>query len=101
MVKNNMRIFGVTFILMLWSAVASAANVDVPECEGRCDDGAGNVMLVNAGRCNKTTEYCSAGCDESSEKGPFPYAACLLRASGQIAPRRPTVQTDARRERNR
>lgn len=64
-----------------WSVGARAAFVD---CEGRCEDVAGNVMTVT-NRCDDVAERCRAGCDTSGER-PYPYAECDATGRGAAAP---------------
>jgi hypothetical protein len=102
-VANMVRLLNFTVGLVLFVVVASPATAATWECEGRCEDGAGTVMLVNAGQCNPTTEFCRAGCDVSAEGGPRPYAACVSQTSGKPIQRRATTvaPTGGKRQRQR
>ncbi len=64
-----------------------AAAARVP-CEGRCDDGFGNVMTVQ-NQCDDAAERCVAGCDTSGAR-PEPYAEC--EATGRAAVARPAQE---------
>ncbi len=59
------------FMLLAFAAPARARPVP---CVGRCDDGAGNGMMVE-NRCDDATERCEAGCDTTGSR-PYPYARC-------------------------
>lgn len=74
-----MRRFTVVVIGLLLGAVALPAQARVVECEGRCDDGNGNIMLVT-NRCDETSERCRAGCDTSGPR-VHPYAECVKRTA--------------------
>lgn len=68
-------------LVAAWSADVRGALVD---CEGRCEDGTGNVMTVT-NRCDDVAERCVAGCDVSGER-PHPYAECESTGRGVAAP---------------
>jgi hypothetical protein len=85
--------------LALVTAIASPRSSEAAPCEGRCADGYGAVMSIDAGSCDDATEVCHAGCDSSASGRPRPYAECRSRVSGVATPRGTTVQTDNRRER--
>lgn len=79
------RILAVIAILalVLWGR-ADAALVD---CEGRCEDGTGNVMVVQ-NRCDDAAQRCVAGCDRSGER-PEPYAECEGTGRAAVPPPAP------------
>lgn len=79
------------FVAMALLAVAfgGPAGATLVECEGRCEDAAGNVTLVQ-NRCDDVAERCVAGCDEAGER-PMPYAEC--EATGRVVVPRPPLES--------
>lgn len=68
----------VVLVVLVGADPAAAASV---RCEGRCEDGFGNVRIVE-NACDDVAERCVAGCDRSGG-GAEPYAEC--EASGRAA----------------
>ncbi len=68
-------------LMATWASDARGVLVD---CEGRCEDGAGNVMTVT-NRCDDVAERCVAGCEASGER-PHPFAECESTGRGVAAP---------------
>ena len=65
-------------------ALAAPAAARLVDCEGRCEDGSGSVMLVQ-NRCDDVAERCIAGCDRSGPR-PHPYAECESTGRGKVPP---------------
>lgn len=67
-------------------------------CEGRCEDGTGNVATVE-NRCDDVAERCVAGCDTSGAR-PVPYAECEATGRGKVPPPPPPENPGGVRERD-
>ena len=79
-------------------AIAADAAAELVDCEGRCEDGTGNVMLVQ-NRCDDVAERCVAGCDRSGAR-PVPYAECEGTGRGTLPPPAPLANPGGTRTRD-
>jgi len=83
--------------LLLSSGAGSAAAKPI-DCEGRCEDGTGNVRVVQ-NRCDDVAERCVAGCDRSGAQ-PEPYAECEATGRAALPPPVPAAETGGVRVRD-
>lgn len=95
LVRSWLRGAAVAALVLLADAPARAVLVS---CEGRCEDGAGNVMTVE-NRCDDVAERCVAGCDTSGPR-PAPYAECEATGRGKVPPPPPPEDPGGVRERD-
>jgi hypothetical protein len=74
-------------IAILAVVLCGRADAALVDCEGRCEDGTGNVMVVQ-NRCDDAAQRCVAGCDRSGER-PEPYAECEGTGRAAVPPPAP------------
>jgi hypothetical protein len=83
-IKGSDCAISIAMTVGLLLALAAPAAARLVDCEGRCEDGGGSVMLVQ-NRCDDATERCVAGCDTSGTR-PHPYAQCESTSRARTAP---------------